>query len=120
LSEASGLSRNNSIAASALVRVLRNSALDFSYGPEFMASLSVAGVDGTMKEKLNDPNAKRRVRAKTGNLRGVNAMAGYGLSPEGKVFVFATLVNSQQKGTGFIDYSDNIVRELLDVPFGSR
>ena len=120
LSEASGLSRNNQVTASALVTVLRNSARDFSYGPEFMASLGVAGVDGTLKEKLNDPKARRRIRAKTGNLRGVNALAGYGISPEGKLFVFATLVNSLQKGTGFIDYADNIVRALLNVPFGSR
>ncbi len=120
LSEGSGLSRNNRVTASALVRVLRNSARDFSYGPEFMSSLSVAGVDGTLKEKLNDPKARRRVRAKTGNLRGVNALAGYGISPKGKIFVFATLVNSLQKGTGFIDYADHIVRALLNVPFGSR
>lgn len=120
LSEASGLSRNNQVAASVLVRVLRNAAQDFTYSPEFMASLGIAGADGTMKEKLNDPKAARRVRAKTGNLRGVNAMAGYGLSPEGKAFVFACLVNSQLKGTGFIDYSDQIVRELLNIPFGSR
>ena len=120
LSEASGLSRHNQVTASALVTVLRNSARDFSYGPEFMASLGVAGVDGTLKEKLNDPKAKRRVRAKTGNLRGVNALAGYGISPEGKIFVFAALVNSVQKGTGFIDYADSIVRALLNVPFGSR
>jgi serine-type D-Ala-D-Ala carboxypeptidase/endopeptidase (penicillin-binding protein 4) len=120
LTEASGLSRNNQVAASVLVRVLRNAARDFSYGPEFMASLGVAGVDGTMKEKLNDPKAKRRIRAKTGTLRGVNAMAGYGLSPQGKAFVFAALVNSQQKGTGLIDYADNIIREVLNVSFDSR
>ena len=120
LTEASGLSRNNQVAASALVKVLRNSVRDFSYGPEFMASLSVAGVDGTMKEKFNDSKAKRRIRAKTGNLRGVNALAGYGISPQGKEFVFAALVNSQQKGTGFIDYAETIVRELLDLPLASR
>jgi serine-type D-Ala-D-Ala carboxypeptidase/endopeptidase (penicillin-binding protein 4) len=120
LSEASGLSRNNQVTASALVEVLRNTARDFTCGPEFMASLGVAGVDGTLKEKLNDAKAKRRIRAKTGNLRGVNALAGYGISPEGRLFVFAVLVNSLQKGTGFIDYADTIVRSLLDMPLGSR
>jgi serine-type D-Ala-D-Ala carboxypeptidase/endopeptidase (penicillin-binding protein 4) len=120
LSEASGLSRNNRLAASALVAVLRNTARDFTCSPEFMASLGVSGVDGTLKEKLNDPQAKRRVRAKTGNLRGVNAMAGYGLSPEGRAFVFAAIVNSTQKATTFIDYADTIVRAILDVPLGQR
>jgi len=120
LSEASGLSRNNRVAASALVRVLRRTARDFTCSPELMASMGISGVDGTLKEKLNDPDAKRRVRAKTGNLRGVNAMAGYGLSPEGRALVFAAIVNGTQKNTSFIDYADAIVRAVLDIPLGSR
>ncbi len=116
LTDASGLSKNNRISAAALVRVLISSARDFSYGPEFMASFGVAGVDGTLREKFL--NRKRRLRAKTGNVRGVNALAGYGMSSDKRPFVFAVLVNSEQKGGGFIDYAEKIMRRILDVPFG--
>ena len=120
LAEASGLSRSNQISASALVKVLRDVSNDFSCSPEFMASLGIGGVDGTMKEKFTDQKVKRRIRAKTGTLRGVNSLAGYGISPDGKTFVFAVLVNSQQKGTGLIDYGDKIIRSIMDLPLASR
>jgi D-alanyl-D-alanine carboxypeptidase/D-alanyl-D-alanine-endopeptidase (penicillin-binding protein 4) len=120
LAEASGLSRSNHISASALVRVLRNVSKDFSCGPEFMASLGIGGVDGTLKEKFTDQKVKRRIRAKTGNLRGVNSLAGYAISPKGKMFLFAVLVNSEQKGVGFIDYGEKIIRAVMDLPMDSR
>jgi D-alanyl-D-alanine carboxypeptidase/D-alanyl-D-alanine-endopeptidase (penicillin-binding protein 4) len=120
LSEASGLSRNNRLSASALVRVLLTAARDFSYNYEFMASFGVSGIDGTLKEKFTDAAAKRRLRAKTGTLKGITALAGYGVSVDGKPFVFAVLVNSMQKGVGLIDYGDKIMRAILDIPMGTR
>ena len=102
------------------MKVLRDVSNDFSCGPEFLASLGISGVDGTMKERFTDQKVRRRIRAKTGTLRGVNSLAGYGISPDGKAFVFAVLVNSQQKGTGFIDYGDKIIRAIMDLPLSSR
>ncbi len=116
LAEASGLSRHNRLSASALVRVLTAAARDFTYGQEFIASFGVAGVDGTLKEKFLD--RKRRLRAKTGNLRGVNALAGFGTSPDKRVFVFAVIVNADKKGVGLIDYGERIIRRILDLPMG--
>jgi len=120
LSEASGLSRNNKVPASALVRVLRRAALDFTYGPEYLASFGIAGTDGTLKEKFTDAGIKRRIRAKTGTLRGVNALAGYGISPDGRTLVFAVIVNSLQKGAGFLDCAENIMRAVLEIPLVQR
>lgn len=116
LSEGSGLSRKNRVSASALVRVLTAASQAFAYNAEFVASLGVSGVDGTLREKLNDPNAVRRIRAKTGNLRGVNALAGFAISQDGRVFAFAAIVNSRKQGVGFIDYAERIIRSVLDVP----
>lgn len=120
LSEASGLSRNNRVSASALVRVLCAAAKDFTYNLEFMSSFGVAGVDGTLKEKFTDPNIRRRIRAKTGNLRGVNALAGYAVAPDGRLLAFAVIVNSNQKGTGFIDYGEKIVKAIMDMNLNAR
>jgi serine-type D-Ala-D-Ala carboxypeptidase/endopeptidase (penicillin-binding protein 4) len=116
LSEASGLSRSNRLSASALVHVLLAAAHSFSYSPEFMASLGVAGVDGTLKDRFTDQAERRRLRAKTGTLRGVTAMAGYGLSINGRKFAFALLINSMKKGAGFIHYCDKIMAAILDTP----
>jgi D-alanyl-D-alanine carboxypeptidase/D-alanyl-D-alanine-endopeptidase (penicillin-binding protein 4) len=120
LSEASGLSRKNRLSASALVRVLTYALHDFSYSWEFASSLGVAGIDGTLKKKFRDKGAVRRIRAKTGNLRGVNALAGFGVSREGRVFVFSVLVNSLKNGTGFIRYAERITRAILDMPLDKK
>lgn len=116
LSEGSGLSRKNRLSAAALVTVLTAAARDFTYSAEFRSSLGIAGADGTLRDKFTDPDTVRRIRAKTGNLRGVNALAGYGISREGRVFAFAAIVNSRTNGTGFIDYAERIVRAVLDLP----
>ncbi|MEJ2718546.1 MAG: D-alanyl-D-alanine carboxypeptidase/D-alanyl-D-alanine-endopeptidase [Deltaproteobacteria bacterium] len=120
LAEASGLSRNNRLSSSALVRVLYSAAHRFSYYAEFASSLGVAGLDGTLRHRFTDAGVKGRIRAKTGNLRGVNALAGYGVSHDGKVFVFAVLVNSRKNGVGFVKYGERIVRAILDLPMGSQ
>jgi len=120
LSDASGLSLSNKLSASALVRVLLAAAHDFSYNAEFMSSLGISGVDGTLKDKFTDAGVRRRLRAKTGTLRGVNALTGYGVSQDGRPFAFAVLVNSLKDGTGFVYYADDIVRALMDMPLGAR
>lgn len=116
LSEASGLSRKNRISAAALVKVLLTAANDFRYGPEFTASLPIGGVDGTLKNQFIDRGSRRRIRAKTGSLRGVTAMAGYGIFPKGRRFAFAILINSTRSNGGYIDYDGNIIRRILDIP----
>lgn len=120
LTEASGLSRGNRLSASALVKVLLVASRDFTYNAEYMASLGVAGADGTLKEKFTDPGSKRRIRAKTGTLRGVSALAGYGIWHDGKTCAFAVLVNSLRNGAGFVPYADEIMKGLLDIPLGVR
>ena len=108
------------MSASALVKVLQAASKDFTYNAEYKASFGIAGADGTLREKFTDPTVRRRLRAKTGTLRGVSALAGYGISPSGRRFAFAILVNSQRNGTGFVAYADKIMREILDLPLSHR
>ncbi|MCL5124531.1 MAG: D-alanyl-D-alanine carboxypeptidase/D-alanyl-D-alanine-endopeptidase [Deltaproteobacteria bacterium] len=114
LSDASGLSRSNRISASALVKTLVSTSHNFYYSPEFISALGISGVDGTLKEKFIQDNTRRRIRAKTGTLRGVNALAGFGLARSGKPVVFAILVNSEKKGAGIINYADRIISSIFN------
>ncbi len=115
LADASGLSRSNKISASALVRTLAVSSQDYYTSPEFISSLGISGVDGTLREKFTDKGVRGKIRAKTGTLRGVNALAGYGLDKNGAPVVFAILVNCGQKGVGIIDYADKIMRSIFSA-----
>ncbi len=119
LSDASGLSRGNKVSASVLVKVLQVAVGDFNYGPEYLSSFAVSGVDGTLKDKFNDDSMRRRIRAKTGTLRGVSALAGYGVARDGKILVFSVIVNST-KAKGFLDQAEKITRAILNTKFDKK
>src|SRR6267143_646580 len=78
-----GLSRLERISADSLARLLRQ-AYAGPRMPEFVASLPVAGLDGTMKSRSA---ASGSAYVKTGLLDGVRALAGYVLSSSGHHYV---------------------------------
>ena len=59
----------------------------------FLASLPVAGISGTLKNRLRHTTAEGTVRAKTGTLRGVKALSGYIDHPEYGTLVFSIITN---------------------------
>jgi D-alanyl-D-alanine carboxypeptidase/D-alanyl-D-alanine-endopeptidase (penicillin-binding protein 4) len=59
--------------------------------PELMASLPIAGVDGTLKRSQSQ--ASGRAHLKTGSLRDVAAVAGYVLGASGKTYVLVAIAN---------------------------
>ncbi len=76
LKNGSGLYDASAISPEQIVKVLRAAYYDFRYGPDYFASLSIAGVDGTLAHRLIGSGAERYVRAKTGTLAHVVAMSG--------------------------------------------
>ena len=65
--------------------------LPLPFSETLCRSLSVAGVDGTLKHRLKRTEAEGRVWAKTGTLRNASALAGYALTADGEPLVFAVL-----------------------------
>lgn len=93
LADGSGLSRLNQITPRALTKVLGEIYYDFRLRPEFVSSLAVVGVDGTVRKRLRGRPEARRVRAKTGLLFGVYALSGYAAAKNGEVLAFSILIN---------------------------
>ena len=91
----SGLSRKNNFKALSLAKLLHEYK-NLKYSTEFVASLPIGGLDGTLK-KRKIPNT---IRAKTGQLNGVYAIAGYADYPN-KVFVI--MYNGARNVRPFID-----------------
>ncbi len=89
----SGLTRMNRLSANALVRVLRDMAGDFRVENEFMASLPIAGIDGTLEKRMVKSPARGWVRAKTGYIRGAVSLAGYAGRNGDEPVAFAFLYN---------------------------
>ncbi|MGC1388627.1 MAG: D-alanyl-D-alanine carboxypeptidase/D-alanyl-D-alanine-endopeptidase [Steroidobacteraceae bacterium] len=94
----SGLSRTTHISALQMARVL-GAAYHSRYAPEFIASLPVAGVDGTMKSRMRNAPAGS-VRLKTGHLDDVSGVAGYVKTPAGKTLVLVSLINDVHANDG--------------------
>lgn len=90
--DGSGLSRSDLVTARAEVDLLAAMARHPLAGA-FRASLPIAGIDGSLKRRMNGTAAEARVFAKTGSIRHVNALAGYVDSRSGRHLVFAIIVN---------------------------
>lgn len=88
----SGLSRRARISAHSLARLL-GAAWASPAMPDFMASLPVAGLDGTTKKKFNGNGFAGRAHLKTGSLEGVRGLAGYLLDQRGRRHIIVCLVN---------------------------
>ncbi|MCC2972821.1 D-alanyl-D-alanine carboxypeptidase/D-alanyl-D-alanine-endopeptidase [Massilia sp. IC2-476] len=95
----SGLSRTERITAQQMAYLLQ-AGLRSNWMPEFQASMPIAGIDGTLRRRLQGTPAAGRARLKTGTLRNVVALAGYVPDANGVQNVFVAIVNSEQAGNG--------------------
>jgi D-alanyl-D-alanine carboxypeptidase/D-alanyl-D-alanine-endopeptidase (penicillin-binding protein 4) len=75
--DGSGLSQLDRLTASALVGILRASWLSPDVRPTLVASLPVAGVNGTLEDRMRRGPARGVVRAKTGTTNQASALSGY-------------------------------------------
>ena len=91
--DGSGLSRYNLVNAALLTELLRQLYRNFEWMPEFLASLPIAGVDGTLKNRMQAVSAERVLRAKTGTLSGVSALAGYTVTADNETLAFGILIS---------------------------
>jgi serine-type D-Ala-D-Ala carboxypeptidase/endopeptidase (penicillin-binding protein 4) len=87
----SGLTHENRITPADLSSLLRRIYYDLSVAPEFMSSLAVAGIDGTIRNRFMGTDAVGLVRAKTGTLNGVSALSGY-VGEKDDVLIFSIFV----------------------------
>jgi serine-type D-Ala-D-Ala carboxypeptidase/endopeptidase (penicillin-binding protein 4) len=95
LADGSGLSPLNRLTAQALVGLLRAGLADPDVREPFVQSLAVAGVDGTLEDRMEFRPARSQVIAKTGSTRLASALSGF---VRGR-YVFAVIQNGQPVST---------------------
>ena len=91
--DGSGLSRYNLLNAELLTDLLVYMYQNFQLMPEYLASLPIAGVDGTLRNRMKGMYAEKVLRAKTGTLSGVSALAGYTVTADDEVLAFGILIS---------------------------
>lgn len=91
--DGSGLSRRNRATPAFYVSLLRYMYFCAPEWPAFVASLPVAGVDGTLAKRMTDGLARGRVWAKTGTMHDIATLSGYATTLRGNLLVFSILMN---------------------------
>jgi D-alanyl-D-alanine carboxypeptidase/D-alanyl-D-alanine-endopeptidase (penicillin-binding protein 4) len=72
------------------------------FAPEFLASLALGGLDGTLEKRFVNVHNPSRIRMKTGTLRDVSSIAGYVTGDSGRSYAVVIFANHPgvQNGVG--------------------
>jgi serine-type D-Ala-D-Ala carboxypeptidase/endopeptidase (penicillin-binding protein 4) len=116
VSNSAGLSRDSRISARQLAAVLR-AGWQSRFMPEYLSSLSISGLDGTMRRRLPGTPVTGRMHLKTGTLNDVSAVAGYALQENGARWLVVVLINSPEahRGPGE-QLQDAVLRWVMTLP----
>ena len=101
--DGSGLSRYDALTPHALTALLQRIAGDPSRLEIFRSTLPVAGVSGSLADRMKGTSAEGRVAAKTGSMSGVRALSGYITTSDGEPLAFSFLVNNYRVPSSEID-----------------
>jgi len=92
--DASELSRHDLMTPRAIVTLLSYTAKQ-PWFETYYASLPVAGVDGTLEDRMKNTPAMGRIHAKTGSVEHVRTLSGFAETPGGRRLIFSFLSNNQ-------------------------
>ena len=113
LNDASGLSRKNLVSPAGTVKLLKR-MWGSKQRDAYVGSLAVGGKDGTLDWRFSRGPAKGLIRAKTGTLSHITALAGYAIDAEGNDLAFAVFANNFGVSTSYIrSIVDAIVVEIV-------
>jgi D-alanyl-D-alanine carboxypeptidase/D-alanyl-D-alanine-endopeptidase (penicillin-binding protein 4) len=94
LADGSGVSRYNLTSADVIVQLLQSMHKDPELFETFYYSLPIAGVDGSLSNRMKETPAQGNLRAKTGTLSGVSALSGYVHTIDGEMLAFSILMQN--------------------------
>jgi PBP4 family serine-type D-alanyl-D-alanine carboxypeptidase len=109
--DGSGLSLLNRVSPKTLTEVLSYAYTNRIIASDFIDSLPIAGVDGTLKKRFRESDVQGRVMAKTGYLNNVRALSGYVFTKQGDVLVFSILDNGL--GWKTKEFQSSLLSELV-------
>jgi len=115
IADGSGLSLYNYVTPELEMRLLRYAYLNKNIYEHLLPSLPIAGWDGTLKTRMKGTAAEGNVKAKTGTVTGVSALAGYCTAANGHQLCFSMInqgIMNSETGRNFQDRVCNALCEL--------
>ena len=114
IADGCGLSMYDYVSPELLVAFLRYAYNKDNIFPHLFRSLPVAGVDGTLKNRMRKGSpAYQHVHAKTGSYTGINTLAGYLETNSKRYFAFAIMCQNQLKASEARTLQDAICEFLV-------
>ena len=113
IANGSGLSREASLTAQSLANLLEHGALN--YGQRWMDTLSIAGVDGTIKRRFRYSSVHGRAWMKTGTIRRVANIAGYVEGYSGKKYIVVVLVNDRKSSKYGRKLANSVIKWVVET-----
>jgi D-alanyl-D-alanine carboxypeptidase/D-alanyl-D-alanine-endopeptidase (penicillin-binding protein 4) len=115
LSDGSGLARDDLVTPRAMVILLRYAAQQ-PWGQDFLSTLPVAGIDGTLEERMKNTAASGLIQAKTGTIEHDRALSGYATTLRGEHLEFSIFCNNDpQHGPGSAATIDAIATAMVET-----
>ena len=113
--DGSGLSNQNYLSPEQIVDVLKLMHQSPHFN-QFRQSLAVAGVDGTLINRMRNTAAARNLNAKTGSLTSVSTLSGYVTARNGNLLAFSIMVQNfvERASTVAVNHIDKIAVALAE------
>jgi serine-type D-Ala-D-Ala carboxypeptidase/endopeptidase (penicillin-binding protein 4) len=111
--DGSGLSRYDYVTAQMIVTLLEHLYQDPRHKEAFVATLPIAGRDGTIASRLRHTRAEANATAKTGSISNVRALSGYVRSRDGETLAFSILANDFTIPAATVNYVADVAVERL-------
>lgn len=115
IADGSGLSLYNYVSPHLEVALLRHAYVNRNIYTHLLSSMPLAGADGTLAKRMRGSYAQYNVRAKTGTVEGVSALAGYATAANGHKLCFAIINMGIRRASAGRRFQDRVC-EILCRP----
>ncbi len=114
--DGSGISRFDQITPGAIVGLLEVMYFDMNNYNDFYNSLSIAGVDGTLRHRMKGSLAENNFHGKTGSLNGVTSIAGYLKTSNSEDIIVSMIFEYDKGGSDYYkSIEDDIIKLLCEL-----
>jgi D-alanyl-D-alanine carboxypeptidase/D-alanyl-D-alanine-endopeptidase (penicillin-binding protein 4) len=110
--DGSGLSRYGYLSPETLVRVLARVRADTAFHV-FYDALPIAGVDGSLRNRMKGTPAAGKIHAKTGSVANARSLSGYAITADNHTLIFSLLANNWITSQAAVDSVHNHIAVML-------
>ena len=111
--DGSGISKFDLVTVGAIVGLLDKMYFDLNNFHDFYNSLSIAGVDGTLRHRMRSSSAENDFHGKTGTLHNVSSLSGYLKTQKGDDLIVSIIFDFKSKYPNYYRGIENEIVEIL-------